>query len=58
MLDKTLWKWMQEGASHFQGATLVVPWTISVFGIFLMRPFFVTVPDDLIDAARMDGCPN
>ncbi|MBC7134543.1 MAG: carbohydrate ABC transporter permease, partial [Oceanibaculum nanhaiense] len=36
-------------------AALVVPFTISVFGIFLMRQFFMTVPDDLIDAARMDG---
>ena len=36
-------------------AALVIPWTISVFGIFLMRQFFMTVPDDLIDAARMDG---
>ncbi|AUQ60557.1 putative ABC transporter permease protein (plasmid) [Phaeobacter inhibens] len=36
-------------------AALVVPWSISVFGIFLMRQFFMTVPDDLIDAARMDG---
>lgn len=36
-------------------AALVVPFTISAFGIFLMRQFFKTVPDDLIDAARMDG---
>lgn len=36
-------------------AALVIPWTTSVFGIFLMRQFFMTVPDDLIDAARMDG---
>lgn len=36
-------------------ATLIIPWTISVFGIFLMRQFFMTVPDGLIDAARMDG---
>ncbi|MFT6301845.1 MAG: multiple sugar transport system permease protein [Granulosicoccus sp.] len=36
-------------------AALVIPWTISAFGIFLMRQFFMTVPDDLIDAARMDG---
>lgn len=34
---------------------LIIPWTISVLGIFLMRQFFKTVPDDLIDAARMDG---
>ena len=36
-------------------AALVIPWTISVFGIFLMLQFFMTVPDDLIDAARVDG---
>ena len=36
-------------------AALVIPWTISVFGIFLMRQFFMTVPDDLVDAARIDG---
>ncbi len=36
-------------------AALIIPWTISVFGIFLMRQFFMTVPDDLIDAARVDG---
>ena len=36
-------------------AALIIPWTISVFGIFLMRQFFMTVPDDLVDAARMDG---
>ena len=36
-------------------AALMVPWTISVFGMFLTRQFFMTVPDDLIDAARMDA---
>lgn len=36
-------------------AALILPFTISAFGIFLMRQFFVSVPDDLLDAARMDG---
>ena len=36
-------------------AALILPFIISVFGIFLMRQFFMTVPDDLIDAARIDG---
>lgn len=36
-------------------AALVAPWTLSVFGIFLLRQFFKTVPNDLIDAARIDG---
>jgi multiple sugar transport system permease protein len=36
-------------------AAMILPFTISVFGIFLMRQFFMAVPDDLIDAARIDG---
>jgi multiple sugar transport system permease protein len=36
-------------------AAIILPSTISVFGIFLMRQFFRGVPDDLIAAARMDG---
>lgn len=36
-------------------AAVILPSTISVFGIFLMRQFFMTVPDDLINAARLDG---
>ncbi len=34
---------------------LVVPFAISVFGIFLFLQFFRSVPDDLIHAARLDG---
>lgn len=36
-------------------AALVFPSIISVFGIFWIRQFFKTVPDDLIHAARLDG---
>jgi len=35
---------------------LIVPWIISIFGIFLLRQFFMTIPDELWDAARIDGC--
>ncbi|WP_234404968.1 carbohydrate ABC transporter permease [Paenibacillus bouchesdurhonensis] len=28
----------------------------SAFGIFLLRQFFMTLPDELNDAARIDGC--
>lgn len=42
------------GVLNTYGA-LILPFTISVFGIFLMRQFFLGVPDDLIDAARIDG---
>ncbi|MER8969222.1 carbohydrate ABC transporter permease [Mesorhizobium sp. M0644] len=36
-------------------AALVLPWIISVFAIFLFRQFFVTFPDEVLDAARLDG---
>lgn len=35
---------------------LIVPNLTSIFGIFMMRQFLLTIPNDLLDAARMDGC--
>ena len=35
---------------------LIVPGISSAFGIFLMRQFFLTLPKELDDAARLDGC--
>ncbi len=34
---------------------IMFPGVISAFGIFLMRQFFLGVPNDLLDAARIDG---
>lgn len=34
---------------------LVIPSMVDAFGIFLMRQFIETFPNDLIDAARIDG---
>jgi multiple sugar transport system permease protein len=34
---------------------LIVPSMVSAFGIFLMRQFVAAIPNDLIDAARLDG---
>ncbi len=34
---------------------LTAPWLASVFSIFLMRQFFMTLPADLWDAAQIDG---
>ena len=34
---------------------LIVPRAVTPFGIFLMRQFIAGVPDELIDAARVDG---
>lgn len=36
-------------------AALILPFVVSPFGIFLLRQFFKTVPDDIIHAARLDG---
>jgi len=37
-------------------AGLIVVGLSSAFGIFLMRQFILNIPDDLLDAARIDGC--
>ncbi|WP_230867601.1 carbohydrate ABC transporter permease [Iocasia frigidifontis] len=36
--------------------SLIIPNLVSAFGTFLMRQFFLTIPKDLEDAARIDGC--
>jgi ABC-type glycerol-3-phosphate transport system permease component len=35
---------------------LIIPNLTSIFGIFLMRQFLMTIPNELLDAARIDGC--
>ena len=35
---------------------VIMPATASVFGIFLMRQYIQTLPSELEDAARIDGC--
>ena len=35
---------------------LIVPVLIMPFSIFLMKQFLQTLPTELIEAARMDGC--
>lgn len=34
---------------------IVMPSMVQVFGIFLLRQFFMTIPDSVIEAARLDG---
>ncbi len=37
-------------------AGVIVPFSVNAFGIFLMRQFYLAIPDELEDAAVMDGC--
>jgi multiple sugar transport system permease protein len=36
-------------------AGLILPGAVSAYGIFLMRQFMLGIPDEFIDAARIDG---
>jgi multiple sugar transport system permease protein len=40
---------------HDTFMALTVPFMASVFNIFLLRQFFMTIPSDYYDAARLDG---
>ena len=37
-------------------ASLIVPWAFTAYGTFLMRQFYLTLPYELDEAARIDGC--
>ncbi|MCP3779917.1 carbohydrate ABC transporter permease [Paenibacillus sp. MZ03-122A] len=44
------WNWLDT----YQGLT--VPFLATAFGTFLLRQFFLQLPKELFEAARMDGC--
>ncbi|WP_438445812.1 carbohydrate ABC transporter permease [Gorillibacterium sp. sgz5001074] len=44
------WGWMDT----YQGLT--IPFMASAFGTFLLRQFFLQLPGELFEAAKMDGC--
>ncbi|HEX3053149.1 MAG TPA: carbohydrate ABC transporter permease [Aggregatilineaceae bacterium] len=44
-----VWRWMDSWPA------LIVPFLASTFSIFLLRQFFLQIPEDLWDAARIDG---
>lgn len=36
--------------------SLIVPFVMSAYGIFMMRQFILPIPSELMDAGRIDGC--
>lgn len=44
------WGWLDT----YQGLT--IPFFASAFGVFMLRQFFLQLPRELFDAARIDGC--
>ncbi|MFC3124398.1 carbohydrate ABC transporter permease [Pseudoroseomonas globiformis] len=46
----------QGGSGLLNGyLALILPFSVSWYGIFLMRQFLLSIPDALLDAARIDG---
>jgi multiple sugar transport system permease protein len=35
---------------------LIVPWMVSAYGVFLFRQACMSIPDEMLDAGRIDGC--
>jgi len=50
-----LYVWMNDLGLLDTYAGIVAPDLVSVFGVFLMRQAIETIPNDYIDAARIDG---
>src|SRR3546814_14512636 len=36
-------------------AGALVPWLAGIFGIFLIRQYCLSIPDEMLEAARIDG---
>ncbi|WFR57071.1 carbohydrate ABC transporter permease [Anaerocolumna sp. AGMB13025] len=37
-------------------SAIIIPGAVGAFAVFFMKQFFETLPDDLAEAARVDGC--
>lgn len=49
--------WGQGGTGFLNSyAGLILPGAVTIYGMFLFRQFFSTLPKELEDAARVDGC--
>jgi ABC-type glycerol-3-phosphate transport system permease component len=53
-----LYVWMNEFGLIDTYPGIVLPDLVSVFGVFLMRQAIEVIPNDYIDAARMDGASD
>ena len=53
-----LYVWMNEFGLLDTYAGIVLPDLVSVFGVFLMRQSIEMIPNDYIDAARIDGASD
>ena len=51
-----LYQWVVQFGLINTYTGLMLPHFISAFGVFLMREAIAGIPDDYIDAARIDGC--
>jgi multiple sugar transport system permease protein len=49
--------WLGQGGHGWLDSRwgLIVPGAVSTYGIFLLRQYMKTIPDELLDAARIDG---
>jgi multiple sugar transport system permease protein len=49
--------WLGEGGAGLLNnyAGLILPQVVTAFGIFLLRQYMLSIPDDLLEAARIDG---
>lgn len=50
--------WLGNGGSGLMDtyAALIIPQIAGSFGVFLCRQFYINFPDELDDAAKIDGC--
>jgi len=51
-----LYKWVNRFGLLDTYLGIALPLLVSAFGVFLMRQAMDTIPNDLIDAAQIDGC--
>ena len=55
-LIPTYWLWSKLGAINTFWPLMIPQWLTTGYDVFLLRQFFMTIPTEMDDAARIDGC--
>ncbi len=55
-LIPTYWFWSRLGAVNTFWPLMIPQWLTTGYDVFLLRQFFMTIPTEMDDAARIDGC--
>ena len=51
----TLYQFLHLSNTHW---TIILPWVFNPFNVFMLRQAFMSIPGEITESAKIDGCPE